>query len=68
VIETLDVWAVAREACTPKQLEILQLHERHGMSYNAIAYAKGLSTSTVRGHLRSAQRNLARALERRSAM
>jgi DNA-directed RNA polymerase specialized sigma24 family protein len=68
VIETLDVWAVAREACTEKQRQVLELRQRHGMSLTSTALALQVSVSTVRGHEREGTRNLARALERRSAM
>ncbi len=60
-----DVWTVAREACTPKQLAVLELRER-GMSYGSIASAQRISVSSVRGHLRAASHNVAREVERRA--
>jgi DNA-binding NarL/FixJ family response regulator len=63
--EPIDVWAIARAACTPKQLQVLELREKHGRSDYAIAYMLGLDRSTVRGHLRAAERNVRHALEGR---
>lgn len=60
---TADYWAVAREVCTEKQLRVLELRERRGMSLYAIGHALDLSPSTVRGHLRDATRKVRRALE-----
>ena len=62
VVEAIDIWAVAREVLTAKQLQALELRERHGMSDYSIAYMLGLDRSTVRGHLRAAERNLRRTL------
>jgi hypothetical protein len=33
-----DVWDVAAAVCTKKQLQVLQLRERHGASIYQIAY------------------------------
>lgn len=50
---------VAHHACTPKQIQIYDLHDR-GMSRRAIALALDLSPSTVQTHLENARRNIAR--------
>ena len=58
-----DVWEVAREACTERQFRIFELHEKQQLSVYSIALALDLSPSTVRTHLRAAERNVRRALE-----
>jgi DNA-binding NarL/FixJ family response regulator len=58
-----EVWEVAREVCTERQLRVLELHERHGESIYQIGFMMDLSPSTVRGHLRAATRNVRRAVE-----
>ena len=64
--EPIDVWAIARACCTEKQLRCLELREKHGKSHYSIAYMLGLDPSTVRGHLRAAERNVRRARSKRS--
>lgn len=60
-----DVWAVAREpgVLTEKQLRILEMRERRGMSWNEISLTLDISRSGVRQHHRAATRRLARRLE-----
>jgi hypothetical protein len=40
---------------------VLELREKHGASIYQIGYMLDASPSTVRGHLRAAERNLRRA-------
>lgn len=61
-----ELWNLAGEALTPKQLRVLELREKHGFSIYQIAYAVDISASTVRGHLRAAHHNLGRALVERN--
>jgi hypothetical protein len=58
-----DYWEIAAKVCTPKQLNILELHERDGLSLRSTALACGLSVSTVRGQLDAAHLRVAKALE-----
>ncbi len=63
-----DIWQIAREpnVLTQKQLEILELRELHGCTWNQISFMKNLDQSTVRGHYNRARRRLALELERRT--
>ena len=58
-----EIWEIAGRVCTEKQLRCLELHERHGASIYQISYMMDLHPSTVRGHLRSATRNVRRGLQ-----
>jgi DNA-binding CsgD family transcriptional regulator len=57
-----EFWKLAADVCTPKQLRVLELKEKHGASIYQIGYMTDLHPSTVRGHLRAAARNIRRAL------
>jgi DNA-directed RNA polymerase specialized sigma24 family protein len=59
---TNPYWDTARNVCTPKQYDMLELRKRHGLSLRTIALATGSSLSTVRGHLEGARRRIDRAL------
>ncbi len=61
-----DIFEIAAEVCTPLQLRVLTLRERHGFTWNQIAAATGGHPSTVRGHHKSAIRRLAIYLEKAS--
>lgn len=56
-------WTIAAKVCTPKQLRVLELRERHGFSLRTTALATRSSISTVRGHLDAAHRRIDLALE-----
>ena len=56
----------ARHACTPKQLQVFELHYR-GMSTRNIALALDLSRSSVRTHLENARRNIHRHRKEQAA-
>ena len=58
-----DVWTIAAEVLTERQLRCFELRERHGMSVYSIAYALDVHPSTVRGHLHAAARNVRRGLD-----
>ena len=61
-LEAVDYWQVAAKVCTAKQLHLLQLRERHGLSLRTISLATGSSLSTGRGHLDAAHRRIDQAL------
>jgi DNA-binding NarL/FixJ family response regulator len=48
---------IIERVCTPKQIEILKL-KHAGWGFKRIALALGVDESTVRGHLRAAERNI----------
>lgn len=56
-------WTTAREACTAKQLRVLELRVHYGLSLRTVALATGSSLSTVRGHLDAAYRRIDLALQ-----
>lgn len=56
----------ARQICTPRQLDVLTLHNR-GFSLRMIAAYLDLDHTTVRGHLRAARRRIAQHAERTAA-
>lgn len=60
---TADVWVIAADACTDRQLRVLELRERHGMSWHMIALTMDLGHATVRGHYRAAVHNVNRAVQ-----
>jgi len=60
-----DFWLIAAKACTPKQVRILELRERHGFSLVQIAFATRVSVSTVRSQLRAAYHNIDREMARK---
>jgi DNA-binding CsgD family transcriptional regulator len=57
---------IAKQVCTPRELEALTLAER-GMSERAIAHALDISRSSVRARLENAHRKLHRALKETNA-
>lgn len=60
---TSDWETVARQVCTERQLQILQLREKHGLSWHVIALTTNLGHSTVRGHYRAAVHNIHAAMQ-----
>lgn len=58
----IDVWKVAADELTEKQLTVYSLKHRRKLSLRQIALATGASVSTVRTHLEAAERKMARAL------
>lgn len=48
-------WQTARDVCTTKQLEALELRHRHGYSYRAIAAYLGISFETARDRIKRAE-------------
>jgi len=62
-----EIWTTAREdgVLTDRQLQVLELRELHGCTWNQIAYMTDLDQATVRGHYRRAQRRLLLVLESR---
>jgi len=55
-------WQAARQVCTPRQLRVLELRERHRLSLRDIAHAEQLSPWTVRDHLEAAYRRVSQEL------
>ena len=49
-----DYWQVARDVCTPKQLRILELRDKHNMSWRQIESAVGVRIPTLKAHYRAA--------------
>jgi len=62
-----EFWRIAREVCTPKQLEVLELRDKHGFGKRLIAMNLGLSTTTVRDRLDAADRKIRRAYAQKEA-
>ncbi len=60
-----DIWKLAGEVCTTKQLQVLTLRERHGFSWNQICIALNTTKSTVKEHHAAATRNVYNALEQK---
>lgn len=44
---------------TPRQYDAWTLHHQHGMSIRNIAWALGISPTTVRDHIRAADQRIA---------
>jgi transcriptional regulator len=61
-----DIWQLAAQVCTERQLLILTLREKHGYSWNQIAITTNLTRATVRGHHQAATKNVYDALEERN--
>lgn len=61
----LDYWQVAREVCTPRQLELLELRERQGHSLRSTSLAAGVSVSTVRSQIHAAHHRIAKKIQTR---
>lgn len=60
-------WALAKNVCTAKELEALELRERHGLSQYAIALVLDLSRWSVRERLRNADRKIDIAIRNEEA-
>lgn len=56
-------WQTAERVCTPKQLRVLELRDRHGFSLRTISLTTGQSVWTVRTHLERARQQIALALK-----
>lgn len=56
-----EVMAVAREVCSPAELEALEAEQR-GLSQRAIGYLLGIDRSTVRDRLERAGRKVEAAM------
>lgn len=56
-------WQTAQTVCTPKQLRILELRERHGFSLRHTAHACDISIRTVRVQIESAHHKINLALK-----
>lgn len=61
-----DIGQIAEAVCTPIQLRVFQLRERHGFSWHQIAAATGKDQSTVRGHYHRAVRRIVIYVEKAS--
>jgi len=59
-----EIWKLANQILTPKQLLVLQLREQHGYSWNQLAVTFNCTRANVREIHRAATRNLYDALER----
>jgi DNA-binding NarL/FixJ family response regulator len=53
-----DIWKLAGEILTERQLTVLTLRERHGYSWHQICITLNSSKSTVREHHAAATRNI----------
>jgi DNA-directed RNA polymerase specialized sigma24 family protein len=53
-----DIWKLATEILTTKQLQVLTLREQHGYSWNQISITLNLDRGTVRGHYTAAIRKV----------
>jgi len=53
-----DIWKLAAEILTVKQLQVLTLREQHGYSWNQISITLNLDRGTVRGHYTAATRKI----------
>lgn len=47
---TIDVWPVALLILTEKQYRVLELREKHGLSWRLIGTMTNTDQTTVRGH------------------
>jgi len=63
-----EFWKLVGEVCTPLQVQVLELHEKHGASIYQIGYMMDRSPSTIRGHLRAATRNVRRGIENQAGV
>jgi transcriptional regulator len=61
-----DVWKIASQVCTEKQLRVLELRERHSFSWRQIAAMTDTDYSNVRGHYNAAVRNVTIYFEKAS--
>lgn len=61
-MSTDPFWQTAERVCTPKQLEIIRLKHRDGLSLRAIAFTLDIGLSTVRDHLARAEQKIELAL------
>lgn len=62
-----EFWRIAREVCTTKQFRVLELRDRHGMSWSQVAGALGIGEPTARGHLRAAYHALEKHFDKEEA-
>lgn len=51
-------WQLATQVCTPKQLRVLELREKHHFGWERIADTIGITSTTVRGHYKAATKNI----------
>jgi predicted DNA-binding protein (UPF0251 family) len=56
-------WRAAGEVCTVKEMRVLELADKHGLSQRMIAMSLGLSRSAVRERLENARRKIKVRLE-----
>lgn len=56
-------WQTARTVCTEKELQALELRDRHGYGSRLIAITLGLSRAAARERLENADRKIHAALE-----
>jgi DNA-binding CsgD family transcriptional regulator len=61
-----EEWRVAREVCTPRQLQVLDLWRR-GAGKKRIGLVLGIHPSTAAEHVRAGLDNVAKRLEEASA-
>lgn len=62
-----DLWLIAADVLTPKELHAYELRHRHNLSLRQIALALDISVSTVRQRLFNADRKIAGATTRGDA-
>lgn len=60
-----DIWNLAQQTLTPRQLLVLELREKHGFSWNQLAVNLNCTRANVREIHRAATRKLYDALERK---
>lgn len=65
MIARSDIWTIARQpgVLTDLQLQVLELRELNGLTWNQISYALNRDPATVRGHYRAGKRRLLNHLE-----
>lgn len=61
-----EAMVIAREICTDRQLQVIELRQR-GAGWKLSALALGLDRSTVRGHWEAALRRIEQAERERAA-
>jgi DNA-directed RNA polymerase specialized sigma24 family protein len=62
VLVTVNLWELAKQTLTQKELYAYELRHRHQLSLRQISLALGVSLSTTRDRLDNADRKMAAAL------
>jgi transcriptional regulator len=58
-----EIWKLANQVLTPKQLTVFELREKHGLSWHQIAIYTNRTRANARNHYEAAVKNIYDALE-----